>query len=606
MYRRAALALGLLAIGWADARPFVPAPSKELADLYPPPGHPGHGRPFVDHTSSSATIRLDVSPAKELPFMFGGDTAAPGRARRVPSPVVYQDGAAPTLLLGIEDPAAAAYLGVTSQSLAYQIRERPRVCVIGAGGGPDVWIALHNGARSVRAVELNPQMLALGREHFADFVYGLYSRPDVEPVVAEGRHFLARTPERFDIIQMSGVDTYAALASGAYTMSENYLYTVEAGRALLRALAPDGIFTNSRWILEPPRETLRLVNVLLEALRQEGAADPPAHLFVMKAKRWATTLVSKRPFTASELATLRAWVAARGWSVVLDPNGSGTVPFTQLVHAEPAVRAGFLADYPYDVEPVDDDRPFFFQFYRWSNLFGGPESAGGYSITRIPVGYAVLAASLVQMTLLSALFILGPLWSERSGLRGTPRLGSHLVFFAALGAGFMAIEITAIQVFTVFLGHPVYSMAITLTSLLIATGLGAAWAGSRVAPPATRIFQAVGGVVLWAVATGLALQPVLDTAIAWPVWARGLLVIGWLLPAGLVLGVPFPTAIEALQARQPALVPWAWGINGCFSVLSSLAAVLVAMQVGFVGTLLLAAVVYVGAAFAWWRCQPGR
>lgn len=600
----AALAIGLLALGWADARPFVPAPSKELADLYPPPGHPAHGRPFVDHTSASATIRLDVSPPKELPFMFGGDTATPGRQRRVPSRVVYQDGAAPTLLLAIDDLHAAAFLGVTSQSLAYQIRESPRVCVIGAGGGPDVWIALHNGAASVRAVELNPQMLALGREVFADFVRGLYARPEVHPVVAEGRHFLARTDERFDIIQMSGVDTYAALASGAYTMSENYLYTVEAGRALLRALAPDGLFTNSRWILEPPRETLRLVNVLVEALRLEGAEDPPAHLFVMKAKRWATTLVSKRPFRPDELVRLRAWVAARGWTVVLDPDGSGAPSFTRLVHADPQARARFAAAYPYDIEPVDDDRPFFFQFYRWSNLFSGPDSDGGYAITRIPVGYAVLAASLIQMALLSTIFILGPLWSKRSGLRGAPRLGAQLAFFAALGAGFMAIEITVIQAFTVFLGHPIYSMAVTLTSLLIATGLGAAWAGRSRTTPGTRITRAAAGVVVWSVATGLLLQPVLDIAIAWPVWARALLVVTWLLPAGLALGVPFPTAIEALQARQPALVPWAWGVNGCFSVLSSLAAVLIAMQIGFSGTLWVAALVYVGAAVGW-RASEG-
>jgi spermidine synthase len=595
----AALASGLLALGWADARPFIPAPSKELADLYPPEGHPGHGRPFVDHTSASATIRLDVSPSKQLPFMFGGDTAAPARERQVPSRVVYQDGAAPTLLLGIDDLHTAAFLGKTSQSLAYQIREHPRVCVIGAGGGPDIWIALHNGAQSVRAVELNPQMLALGREVFADFVRGLYGRPDVDPVVAEGRHFLARTDEHFDVIQMSGVDTYAALASGAYTMSENYLYTVEAGRAVLAALEPDGLFSNSRWILDPPRETLRLVDVLLEALRLEGAAEPAAHVFVMKAKRWATTLVSKRPFEPDELATLRGWVAARGWTVVLDPAGRGSEPFVKLAHSAGQERRAFLAAYPYDVSAVDDDRPFFFQFYRLRNLLGGPASEGGYPITRVPVGYAVLAASLLQMALLSALFILGPLWSRRSGLRGVPGLGPRLVFFAALGAGFMAIEITAIQAFTVFLGHPVYSMAITLTALLIATGLGSAWAGASAAPPGVRIGRAVAGVVGWALLTGLALQPVLDVAIAWPLGARAALVALWLVPAGLCLGVPFPTAIAALQAERPALVPWAWGVNGCFSVLSSLGTVLVAMQLGFRATLALAALVYLGGALAY-------
>ena len=600
------LALALLALGWADARPFLPAPSKELADLYPPEGHPAHGRPFVDYTSSSATIRLDVSPSKELPFMFGGDTAAPARERRVPSRVVYQDGAAPTLLLGIGDPHTASFLGKTSQSLAYQIRDDPRVCVIGAGGGPDVWIALHNGAQSVRAVELNPQMLALGRDVFAEFIGGLYSRPEVQPIISEGRHFLARSDERFDIIQMSGVDTYAALASGAYTMSENYLYTVEAGRAVLTALEPDGLFTNSRWILDPPRETLRLVNVLMEALRLEGAEDPAAHILVMKAKRWATTLVSKRPFEAEELETLRHWVAARGWTLVLDPDPTrslagpaGSEPFHAVAHTDGPERAAFLAEYPYDIGPVSDDRPFFFQFYRFANLIGGPSSEGGYSITRIPVGYAVLAASLLQMTLLSALFILGPLWSGRSGLRSVPKLGSRLLFFASLGAGFMTIEITAIQAFTVFLGHPIYSMAITLTALLVTTGLGSAWAGRTDGSAGHKIGRAVLGVAAWALVTSFALQSVLDIAIAWPLAARGALVGLWLAPAGLALGIPFPTAIAALQQERPALVPWAWGVNGCFSVVSSLATVLIAMQVGFGATLILAAAIYGIAALAW-------
>jgi len=597
----AALALVLFATGWADMRPLIPAPSKELAELYPPAGHPGTGRPFVDYTSSSATIRLDVSPMKELPFMFGGDTAGPARDRQVPSRVVYQDGAAPTLLLGIEDPHRAAYLGLTSQSLAYQIRERPRVCVIGAGGGPDVWIALHNGAEQVTAIELNPQMLALGREVFADFVHGLYARPEVRPLVSEGRHFLARSGERFDVIQMSGVDTYAALASGAYTLSENYLYTVEAGRAVLRALEPDGLFTNSRWILDPPRETLRLVNVLMEALALEGASDPAAHVFVMKARRWATTLISKRPFRDDELVRLRSWVAARGWTVVLDPNGSGSPPFVSLAHTDGVERHDFLASYPYDIAPVYDDRPFFFQFYRFANLFSGPATRGGYSITRIPVGVAVLAASLVQMSLLSALFILGPLWSRRSGLRDVPALGSRLAFFAALGSGFMAIEITAIQAFTVFLGHPVYSMAITLTALLVSTGLGSAWAGASRASSEVRIGRAILGVIGWALVTGVMLQPVLELAIGWPLAARAALVAGWLVPAGLALGVPFPTAIASLQAERPAVVPWAWGVNGCFSVLSSLATVLVAMQIGFRGTLAVAAVIYAAAWLAWRR-----
>ncbi len=606
--------VALLALGWADERPFRPAPSKDMSFLYFTPSGRPRPEPLLERTVSSATLRLDVSKPLVVPFGFGGNVAGPRRARQAKARIVYQDAAAPTLIYAL-DPERAPFLGRTSQGLAYQIREKPRVLVIGAGGGPDVMIALHHGAESVTAVELNPQMMELGRVHYANFNKGIYHRENVRPIVSEGRHFLGRNRETFDLIQMSGVDTFAALASGAYAMSENYLYTVEAVEAILNALEPDGLFTNSRWYLAPPRETLRLVAVMQEALRRDGAADPSRHLFVMKADTWATALLSRRPFSEAELATLRAWTAEHGWRVVLDPNGSGARPFVEWVHGSGAERAAFFDAYPYEVKPVSDDNPFFFQFYRWRNLLDPPRSRGGHSITRIPVGYAVLAASLVQMTLLAALCIFGPLWSARSRLRGTPRLARRFAFFAAVGFGFMTLEITSLQLFTVFLGHPIYSMAVTLASLLVATGLGSAWAGRRSAAPARIVASALGALSVWVGATVLALGPLLDLVVGWPLLGRALLVAAWLTPAGLALGMPFPTAIRALQAETPALVPWAWGANACLSVIASLASVLVAMQVGFRVTLVLAVALYWAGYWAWrstlepspsWTTRPVR
>jgi spermidine synthase len=593
----------LLVLHWAKDRPFLPAHSKEIRAMYFDSDGERRQQPQIDHTVSSPTVRLDVSAPLQLQFGFGGTVGAPGRDRSTMR-IVYQDGAAPTGLWDVEDPLRASYLALTSQGLAYQIRESPRVCVIGAGGGADVMIALHNGATSVTAVELNPQMMALGRDTYAELISGLYQREDVKPVVSEGRHFLARTQERFDIIQMSGVDTFAALASGAYAMSESYLYTVEAGAAVLQALEPDGLLTNSRWYLEPPRETLRLVSVMLEALHRDGAKDPAAHVLVMRAGLFATTLVSRRPFAQEELQALRRWVTQRRWSVILDPAGTGLEPFVKLAHGAQAERDEYLRYYPYDVSPVSDDGPFFFQFYRWRNLLRPPASRGGYSITRIPVGYAVLGASLLQMAILSALFIFGPLWSQRSYLRGQPKLLHRFVFFAAVGTGFMTIEITSIQTFTVFLGQPILSLAISLASLLVATGLGSAWAGRRRERPHRIVRRALLAATGWVACTVLSLGPILEIAIGWPLLARAILVAGWLMVVGFALGMPFPTAIRALDLETPALVPWAWGTNACFSVLASLASVLVAMEVGFRWTLVMALVFY-WFGYLMWRGTTG-
>ena len=598
-YIAAAAALLLLAFtGWAERRPFLPAPSKNLAGAL----DRASGSDPIEHTASSATLRIDVTRELSIPFYFGGDVAWPAAGPAlVPSRLVFQDGSAPTVLVNLPDLSAADFLGRTSQGPAYQIRTAPRVCVIGAGGGPDVMIALHNGASSVTAVELNPQMLALGMERYREFTNDLFYRPEVTPVVAEGRHFLARTDERFDLIQMSGVDTFAALASGAYAMSENYLYTVEAGRALLNALTDDGLVTVSRWILDPPRETLRLTEVLAETLRRAGVEEPKHHLFVIRGREWGTTLLSKRPFTEEELSILREWSVTRGWTVALDPDGSGDEPFVRLIHGSEAERSGFRAGYPFQVSATTDDRPFFFQFYRWGNLFGAPPTSGGYVITRLPVGYAVLLASLIQMLLLSVLCVVGPLWSQRSGLSGGRHRVRHLLFFLAIGVGFMGVEITSIQMFTVFLGAPVLSMAVTLAALLVATGLGALWAGRRRHAPVLLVRNAVIAIAAWVLVTVVGLRLLLDATIAAPLGVRALVVAAWLVPVGLALGTPLPTAVRALESETPSLVPWAWGANACASVVASLGVVLLSMQVGFRGTLLISAAIYLLAWLVWRR-----
>ncbi len=595
-----ALLLILSATGWSARRAFLPAPSKDIA------GPLREGSDVIEYTASSPTLRIDVTRPLSLPFYFGGDVAWPSGSPipQVPTRLVFQDGSAPTVLVGIPDPQTADFLGRTSQGLPYQIRPSPRVCIIGAGGGPDVLIALHGGAREVTAVELNPQMMALGFERYRDFTFGLFHRPEVTPVIAEGRHFLARTRGGFDVIQMSGVDTFAALAAGAYAMSENYLYTVEAGQAMLRALAPDGLVSNSRWFEEPPRETLRLVHLLAVALTREGAPDPARHLFVIRGSEWGTTLMSKRPFTEVELESLRRWATRLGFKVALDPNGTGERPFVDLLHGSAAERRAFVRSYSFDLSATTDDRPFFFQFHRWRNLLRSPETTGGYVIARLPVGYAVLAASLIQMTLLSVVCILGPLWLRRSGLRGQRFRARRLAFFTAIGAGFMGVEITAIQIFTVFLGAPVYSMAVTLSALLVATGAGAWWAGLRRSSPRRLVRSAVGAVGAWVALTVLLLRPLLDATIEQPLFVRAAIVALWLLPAGLALGVPLPTAVRALAAEAPAFVPWAWAANACASVVASLLVVLLSMQIGFRGSLLTAAATY-AVAYVVWRPTLG-
>ncbi len=584
-----ALALGIAAL----TRPwhFLPAASKGVRPFLVAPGAAAPGAPLIAETLPSALLRLDVTAPFTAPFLFNGALGAGVVAPPLATRIVFEDGAAPTMLHDIADPAAAEFLGRTNQSLAYTVRKAPRVLVIGAGGGTDVAIALHHGAMSVTAVELNPALVRLVAETHADFVHRLYERRGVRVVVSEGRSFLARNREPFDVIQMSTVLTQAALSSGAYALSETYLYTVEAVETMLASLSKDGLVSSSDWYLEP-WQTARLVGIYAEALRRRGA-DPAAHLFVVHAGSCATTLVCNRPFSSEELATLRAWAEAQGWSVLVDPRVPPDPRLAGFADRDGAAAAAHLASLPVDLSPVTDDRPFFFHVFRWRSLLSG---------TKPPTGDGLLMFGLAQTALLSMLFVLAPMAGMRETAGSARSIARYLLVFALLGAGYIAVELAAIARFTVLLGTPVASLAVTLAALLAATGAGSAMV-SRSALPARRwLLFACCGLAAWVSVTLLAGSALQRAALAWPLGARSLVVALWVLPAGLVLGTPFPASLRALEAESPPLVPWAWAVNACASVLAASVTVLFSMRFGFRAVLLSSVAIYAAAVPAW----PGR
>jgi hypothetical protein len=465
-------------------------------------------------------------------------------------------------------------------SLAYQIAEQPSVLIIGPGGGLDVLAALRNDASRIVGAEINPLIIDLTKGQFDDFAGGLYTTyPQIDIHIAEGRNFVRRSTDAYGVIQLSQVDTFAAASSAAYSLSENYLYTVEAFEDFYDHLTDDGYLAISRWYFEPPVQALRLVTIGATALEHRGIEEPWRHFVVARSGDISTVLMKKTPFHQAEIAHLQELCADRGFEILYVPgNRDEDSPFVGFLTSSPSET--FYRQVPFDVKPTTDDRPFFFEYYGWQNL--------GYFRS----GKFTLVVILLQALLLSVGLILLPLWLlQRAGLRTHGRW-HWLIYFACLGIGFIFIEVVLMQQLVLYLGHPTASISVVLFSLLSFSGLGSFISG-RLRGDSRRYLRGVIPILGTMGLTYMVILPSLALAtLAWNLPWRVALSVILLAPLGLVMGMPFPLGIRLVDSFNNKLIPWAWGVNGFASVLGSILSVIIAMTWGFSTVLLLAVLVY--------------
>jgi hypothetical protein len=515
------------------------------------------------------------------------------------------DSAASTpILKGTGRPEDADYLRYELTALAYQLAARPQgfdALVIGPGGGRDLLSALVFGARKVDGVEINPIIARdVMLDRFRQYSGNIYANPHVSIHVDDGRSFVRRSSSRYDVIQASLVDTWAATAAGAYTLTENSLYTREAFGEYIDHLTDDGILTITRWVFDG----LRLVSLAQEACAERGL-DPATRLAIVRFDRVATFLLKKSPFTADEVARLQRLAGDLGFTILYAPgvpaapvedeaeemqrSGTSAADYRRLILA--GDRQQFAASYPLDISATTDDRPFFFHTTRLRDQF---QTAFGRSML-FGNGLSALLTLFGISGLLVLLFVVGPLLV--SGSRPGPGWAPWLVYFAALGAGFMLLEVAVLQRFVLLLGHPVYSLTVTLFSLLLGTGIGSLVSrridSVRVKPATVR---ALATIVLVTIGAVFALPRLIDLAIPWPLPMRIISAVAVLVPIGVLLGMALPGGMRMLLASRQDIVAWGWGINGAFSVVGATLAVFIAMNWGFSVTLLTGGLVYACAA----------
>lgn len=487
-------------------------------------------------------------------------------------------------------------------AIAYHLIDAPRTMIIGPGGGRDVLTALATGAPHVTAVEVNPAIIEAVKGPFAEFAGGLYDRPDVEAVVADARGYIDRSPGDYDVIQASLIDTWAAGGSGAFALSENSLYTKEAFTSYFNHLSEDGVLSISRWYLPGrPAETLRLVSTGLAGWETAGVSDARDHIAVIamidparaQTEGLSTTLFKRQPFTPEEVTRLQEVAASFGYQVLYAP---GLTPFEEVGEfiTDPDHQA-FIDAYPLDISPATDNRPFFFNLILLGDLLDPALSGSGVYRTSMEAIY-ILFAVIGVTAALSALFILVPLWlgTKRRGL-SRPSMPT-LAYFGALGLAFMIVEIPTMQKLTVYLGQPVYSLAVVLFSLLLFSGLGSWWSGrwaaERIPANMRRLFPAL---VLFLTLHALFSSAILEQTLRFDLSVRLIIAVLLLSVLGFLMGVPFPTGIRWVGRRQRTVVPWLWGINGVTSVLGSALATAFSIHIGFRLTLFLATLIYAAA-----------
>jgi hypothetical protein len=602
-----------------------PEPYKALARAY----QPGVTTAKIEATEWTPITRIDLwSDSARDVVLRNATTEAPD------TKMITQDADAFTILWGPHHVSWALDQGfkgnlISALSLTYLLNPKPRESlVIGVGGGVDVVTARAYGARHVTGVEINPATVALDKGPYRDYL-GWPKWDGVDLVRAEGRNYIRSKENRYDTFVMSAVDTFSALNSGAYVLSENYLYTVDAMQDYLKALRPQGTGAIYRWFFyRGPRESLRLAGMLREADERMGIAHPEQCIMVISddmgwpGYRWAVTLFKRRPFTPVEAGeVLRAIAEHPNLSAVFIPkvfppdvqremerkeavrdaslNFARTV-YDRLLNSSAADRAGFIKSYQFRIDPVYDDRPFFFQYFK-----PGAQPANRAALSEDmtanvhgPAGYWIPYILLVVCTVMCVACILAPLWLfQRRGLE-VEGVVPLLLFFACLGAGYMLFEVGSMQVLNVYIGDPAYSLALVLAGLLVASGIGAALSarftgGLRVIVSATVAIAAA--IVIWLAWTG-----VLQTrTMQLPLVFRAAVTLVGLLPVGILLGMPFPTAVKALEKTNRNFIAWAWGVNGITSVLASIVAIVVAMRLGFRIVVFLAAATYLLAMLSY-------
>jgi hypothetical protein len=564
----------------------------------------GKSEPYSPHEEWAPAARVKS---------FGGNNARFQIDSGVITPILPFNG----------DFSEMSFLTGSILQLGYHFGPYDKIAIIGPGGGSDVMAALVFGNKDITAIEINSGIVKLMKNELAAFNGGLYLRPEVKVIVDEGRSYLARSSEKFDFIQATFIDTYAAAASGAHTLNENYVYTTQAIKDYFEKLNEDGLVSISRWggPMHGYSETLRVIATAERALREMGIADPSQHIISIRGPRYesgyrigyqahgsttksmATTLISKQPFSSERVDKLKAVVSEYKFQPIWFPqNKVENKLIKQLFKAQgdPEFFESFYVRRGVNISPTTDDAPFFFNFVRPIDYFfqAGKDSKE----TDKPHSANIKGLSALHQTglalIIILIFLVGlPLIIKRSDIYPLKSTKFFIGYFMCLGIGFMGIEIGLMQKFSLFLGHPVYALSVVLASLLMFSAIGSLLT-AKIQNNIPRFAKSTACFLgLACISYAFLIPPFLHMMMAFPMGIKLILTIILISPLGVMMGMLYPLGIKSLPTDKQKIIPWVWGINTGFSVFASVISLYIAMSYGFTITWLVFTTVYLVAAF---------
>lgn len=550
---------------------------------------------FVFEKWNSFSRVVVYKPVTDAPQYWGASPIAP-MSPKIEQYKMSIDGDAGTVLRRFNKPADISHLEYDLPDFVYQLRSGGSTCVVGIGAGKDIQAAILFEQKKILGIDINPIFVNLLKNRYRSFA-GIADNPAVTLKTAEARTYLASSKEKFDIIQMSLIDTWAATGAGAFSLSENTLYTVNAWELFLNRLTENGIFTVARWY-SPSNlgETGRLMCLAVESLFKSGIKDPSQHIALLTIKNLATILVSRSPFSVNDIEKIKAKASEFKFNLICYP---GVLPQNEILKKiilskSSAELNANIKNQALNYSPPTDDNPFFFNMLRFGKInFNSIKRDGG-----IMTGN--LQATIYLFLLILCLFVFSILTSimpliiksrnQKILSEQKKLLFNAGIFFSLIGAGYMLSEIGLIQRLSILLGHPAYALGILLFTFILSTGAGSYLSGYFTNKKALMLFSLITGTMI--LITNFATKYITSHFFTVPLVLKILLSVLSIFPLGILMGQFFPTAMQLLKPKLNEKIAWLWAMNGIMGVLFSAISVLISVYINITFTFFISSLCY--------------
>jgi hypothetical protein len=542
---------------------------------------------------------------------------APGLSLTYPDAVpvhraVFNNGDWIGPLLSPQEKNISPVMDFSTAALPYALDKRRSVLVLNMSTGTHAVQAIRRGVESITAVEPNPVLLSLLAKELAGEVGGLMTHPALTVEKSDSRTRLLTEFLSYDLIVFPTIDTFGG-TSGLDAIREHYLFTKEAFGDAWHRLTPRGVLSVTCWMDYPPRHTLKILSTLIEMLAERGIDDPRNVIAAVRSWGTITFIVKKTPFRPEEIQNIRAFCLRLGFDPALLPGIRASeraffnalqddLFFNTLDRLLSPAREDLYAAYDFNIRPATDDRPYFAQFLRWKSLPNLSEHFGSRSVPFFEIGYLVVMLTLIQASLAAVLLIIVPLFRTTGRHSGKSRI---FFYFSGIGMGYIFVEMALLQRFVLYFGDPLHAAAVVISTMLMASGMGS-YASARIQALGAQLPLVLAGIMVLLLSGGALLTPLMLKTIGLSPIAKILVSLCVLCPAAFLMGIPFPAGIRMLAETSEDDIPWAWGINGCFSVISTALATIIAVEAGFTALMAGGALAY-GLTLAAGRfCRHGH